>query len=198
MDVTAGDVVAALVGVGGLVLAIVANRRARNANEAAKASNEIATEAVAKADEANRIAEHANQLSLDANTVIKRQAAQQEEQWLVEWSAKWYPDRAVLALTNDGRDVAIQPTVLVRGENLNELSEGHQDAPRRYQLEVPLAQIAHQRADHATRTERRRRQMSEAGIISVGTHFKNDVVVTVQWRTGLGKPQQQIIECRLQ
>lgn len=193
-----GEVVAGLVGVGGLVLAINANRAARKANELAESSGKSAARAVRVAEESNRIAEHANELSEHANQVVTTQAAQQVEKWLVEWRAEWDGDRGVLTLVNDGRDAARAPFVVIKGDDVDELREGYEDVPRHGALVITFPEFPEDRLRENARLAVEYRRALDDGIIWSLQKYEVELVVTVHWETGLGQPREQVLNLTLE
>jgi hypothetical protein len=198
MSVPWGDVVAGLVGAGGLALAFIANRTARKANELAKGSNESAARAVRVAEESNRIAEHANELSEHANQVVTTQAAQQVEKWLVQWRPEWDGNLGVLTLVNDGRDAARCPFVVIKGDDIDELREGYEDVPRHGALVITFPEFPEDRLRENARFVDDYERALAMGIIGSLQVHEVEVVVTVHWQTGLGQPREQVLNLTLQ
>lgn len=96
----AGVIVAAVFGVGGLVVGIIGLVQAGKAKKAATAANKIARDA-------NDLSAEANRLVKKANKVIKAQAARENERSDVEWEWHWdttHPQHVVVK--NIGKSVA--------------------------------------------------------------------------------------------
>lgn len=189
------DIGAALVGAVGLLLAVLANRRAQQANQAAQVANRLAADALTEARTANRIAEQANQLSQEANTVVSAQAADQRERWHVEFAVEWNEEDGALAVRNLGADPARQVTVVVSGDDFHHAARGLGDLPAGEQLALPLPKVVEQR-DDATREWDRIMSDPTSNMI-VPSLFHIDARVAVTWETGLGQARHADLEVQL-
>jgi hypothetical protein len=185
----------ALLGIAGLVVAGASNRRAKRANDHAKEANEIARKAVVRAEESNRIAEKANKFSENSNSLYRRQVAQQEENWFVQWEAKWDPKSSMLAFVNKGSDTAIKPTFVVTGDELHEFAKGVEDVPPGKEVFIALDEVAKKR--DAKIEGDRRRASRPSNIIWVPGAFKYDAKAVIRWNSGLGNVAEQTIELTL-
>lgn len=191
------DLGALVVGLLGLALAVVANRRAQQANQRADVANGIAVDALAEARVANRIAEEANQLSKDANAVVEVQTAREGERWHVDWKAEWDSEGAVLTLTNTGGDAAVDPIVVIQGDGIHDVSNGNEDVAAGGDLVLPIPQLAQQRADHWREQGTRYGNLRGQRPVRVQLEFSCRVTLTIQWSTGLGRPQSSTIKLAL-
>ncbi len=189
-----GVVGSIVVGFAGLVVAVLAHLRAGKAHEHAESANKIAASAVAIAEESNRIAEDANEISRDAHEIVGTQAAQQTEQWLVDWSINWDADDGAVVLVNTGRDVAHRVTVIVRGKDFHEVCGDSPDVTGGKDTSFPLTQIGEIRAAYA----RNPRMSFMAGDYVAYAPFKKKVAVTVHWFTGLGQPREKKLDLVLE
>lgn len=189
--------VGAVAGVGGFIAAGLANRRTKQANKLAQAANDLATEALGKAREANEIAEHANELSEDANAIARAQAVQQSDPAHIEWRAKWDKEASVARITNHGRDVALDVSVLVDPKNVGEVIRADDAVPRGGQIVVPFPEVPEQREKHKRITSERVASARANGVIVIPRTFGRDVELDVRWVSEAGKPGQQIVKFHL-
>ena len=107
------DVVSATIGLGGLILAALANKRAKDANHHAQIANEIAAQGIAQAEEANRVAQEGNHIARDANTVAERAMAATTDHVRYNWRIEVEKDDDVVILRNDSAYPALDLTVVV-------------------------------------------------------------------------------------
>ena len=92
-----------------------ADRRRRT--QSATTANTHAAEAVKSARKSNEIADHANRLSDSANDVVRWSAAQQSEDWFVDWEPSWHAAEGNLRLDQIGRDAARTVSIVVTGDD---------------------------------------------------------------------------------
>ncbi|MGB3414875.1 MAG: hypothetical protein WBA28_09190 [Microbacteriaceae bacterium] len=192
-----GLVVAILSAIGTICVAFYSDYRVKQANEIAQAANDIAAEALRQAAESNNIAEDANELSREANRVISTQAAQKIEKWLVEWVPEWDADTLSLILKNTGRDTAHNPTVLIKGRDIDQFKDGLDDVPRGEQISIAFPEfLEERRAENERKVETHRRSI-DSGIVIGFRGWSKKLTITVIWHTGLGQPQEQIINLNM-
>lgn len=192
------EIIAAWFGVGasaviggvGWILAGLANSKAEKANK-------IAKDALAEAVKANEIAEDANQLSEDANTLVKRQALQQSDPSHVDWAADWDQERLELILTNTGRDTALNVSVLIKGKQVDRLSDRHGDVPRGEKVVVAFPEFADQRREHSIAERDRVARYAAADIFSAYRPWRRILTIDVRWLYQSRKPGAQVIEQRV-
>lgn len=192
-----GIAVSGLLGVGGFVSGLVGNRRAQQANKLAQAANRIAESAVSRADEANQIAGHANELSEESNSIVRRQSAQQEEDWFVEWKEQWETKPAILTLVNRGRDSARHVSVTIAGDSVHRVVERNDDILPGEKVVLTLPELLEERRAFYETSRARTARMAAKGITTWGGRFQAELKVTVRWRTGEGVAKQQIFELQL-
>lgn len=188
-----GIIAALLVGIFGLTTAYVSDGRAKRANELAERSNQVAEDALRQAREANQVAKDANELSEDANSISRAQAAQMVDPAHIEWRIKWDDDRNVLTITNEGRDLATEVSVLVRAEKVNELVRLDDPVDRGESITIPLPQVGE---------ERDRMHSSGSRIIIDGetvslAEFTINTDVDLRWKTERGTPGVETRKLRL-
>lgn len=194
-------VVACIAGIVSIIAIFVADRRADAAEAAAKKANKLAEDAnrvaelaLAEAAKANQIAEDANKLSEDSNAIVRKQAAQQADPSHIEWVAEWDKKTAEVTLRNTGRHVARNVTVLVQGNKVDHLSEGHDDVPRNGELVIAFPELIEHRREYL---ELRNRQLADAGrrgIIILPKGWARKLTIDIRWDYESGKPGVQTIE----
>lgn len=167
------------------------------AHSKAKEANKIAKSAVEEAMKANEIAEDANKLSEDANTLVKRQVLQQADPSHVEWLSEWDEEGLILTVTNTGRDTAHNVSVLVKGKNVDRLSDGHGDIPRGQKLEIPFPEFREERREHNLAQQDAIARLSAGGIGTAFRPWKRTLTVDVRWIYQSGKPGSEILEQRI-
>lgn len=177
-----------LVGIGGIIAAGIANSRAKMANKHAEDANKIAADALTQAAESNKIAKDANALSEEANSISRSNAAKQFDPSHVDWAVKWDTETAILHVTNSGRDTAHGVSVLVQGDEIDDLIEREEPVPRNEHIEIPFPQIAENRKNHQIEAARHYRAMVNAGYFTVREEFECPLVIDVRWTSDLGNP----------
>ena len=177
-----GIAIALLVGVAGVVFGVLGQRTAKKANDLAAQANRHAETAIAKAEEANRIAEAANKLSQDANTIAQLQAAKEAEDHFVEWAVEWDAVGAALTITNDGRDTAVDPAVIVHGLILGDARQWSESVPRGGQLTVEFPEVIEHRKTFPD---------------DVVGYWWDSLEVVIRWQTPLGQPREQRVHLRV-
>lgn len=189
--------VGAATGIAGFIAAGVANRRTKQANKLAQAANDLAAEALGKAREANEIAEHANELSEDANAIARAQAVQQSDPAHIEWRAKWDEEASVARVTNHGRDVALDVSVLVDPKKVGEVIRADGAVPRGGEIVVPFPEVPDQR-EKRRRTTRERVAWARAnGVLMIPRTYGRNVEFDVRWVSEAGKPGQQTVKLHI-
>lgn len=186
--------VGAATGIGGLVVASVANRRTKQANKFAKAANDLAAEALGKAREANDIAEHANKLSEEANSIAVHEAAKQRDPSHVEWRAKWDQETSIVTVTNHGRDVAVNTTVLVKRDEVEEVVTPNGRIARLESFVIVFPELPQQRQDHALIEDLAIRQARADRMFRPPTQFGISVAFDIRWFSEIGNPRQQTLK----
>lgn len=183
----AGAGVGMITGGIGVAFALRADRRAKKANENAQAANSIA-------EAANRIAEDANQFALESNAITRRQAAQQNEHWVVNWTPKWEKEGALLVLLNKGSHTARQPTVLIQGRDIHQVYDGLDDVDPGHKLSLAVPEIVEQRNKKALENQRTYAAAERAGYVIGLNKFSGSLTITVTWRTGEDALGQQVLQ----
>lgn len=107
------DVVSCTIGLGGLILAALANKRAKDANDHAKIANDLAAQGIAQAEEANRVAQEGNHIARDANTVAERAMAATTDHVHYNWTIEVEEGAAAVILRNDSAYPAMDLTIVV-------------------------------------------------------------------------------------
>jgi hypothetical protein len=179
-----GIVAAASVGVVGWIFAGIANGRAKKANELAEKANGIAEMAIVRADDANGIAEHANKLSEQANSLIERTTAQKDEDWFVDWTAKWNHDSALIVLRNTGRDAARNLSVTIDGEKLHRVVEFDHDILGGTDDTISLSEIVQKRTDNAAAMERIIQSNRASSVSVIPSPLNVNITLSLRWQTG--------------
>lgn len=189
------DAVTAGVGVGGLLLAGLANKRAKEANRAAETANNLAADGVAQAEEANRVAVEGNEIARNANAVAQRALNAQLDPIHYRWRLKVDQDgRAVLV--NDSAHPADQVTVVVdRGGHVIATVETEHCAPFG-QLLLDLEGTLQEEIEKARAADERTRQLNAAnsGVIVIPGRHKFRLRTTVTARTEAGVPHSDVTE----
>lgn len=180
-----GIIVSGLIGLGGLVFAYFADRRAKKANKLVEESNGIAKRALVRAEDANGIAEHANKLSEQANSLIERTAAQKAEDWFVDWTAKWNHDSALIVLKNTGRDAARNLSVTIDGEQLHRVVEFDHDIPGGIEDTIPVPEIVQKRIDNGLAADRIMESNRNRSVVIIPVPLNINVTLSFRWQTGL-------------
>lgn len=197
MDTWIALAISSAIGLLGVVIGIRANVRAKKANEIAQHSNKIAENALGEAKKANRIAENANKLSDDANKVIALQAAQQVENWHVDWDGQWDGDRAEIVLVNNGRDTAHNVSVLIRSKGVNELRDRQGDIPRLGELRLAFPQFVEERIRQNRAAVQIQQPALDSGIVSPPQLYRRTLVLLIRWTSNLGNPGEKILNIRI-
>lgn len=192
--VTWVDILLAVIAACSLVVAGLARHDASAAKRTADRANNLAGDANDIAKDANKLSRDANDISEQALDTTKQTQAQANEEWLVEWKATWLREPATIVIENVGRDVALQPSAMVKGPSVNLVFPGLADTPRgsTHALEIDgwrerMSRIARSNADRMQRAKSR-----GIGLVVAGP--RETVVVRVHWRTGLGQPRNQELE----
>lgn len=193
----AAAAVGAVAGIGGFIAAGIANRRTKQANKLAQAANDLAAEALGKAREANEIAEHANELSEDANAIARAQAVQQGDPAHIEWRAKWDEDAAVARITNHGRDLALNVSVLVNPKNVGEVIRADDAVPRGGEIVVPFPEVPKQRESYERHRVEGEARARVGGVIMIFPAFERNIEFDVRWVSEAGKPGQQTVKLHI-
>lgn len=107
------DAVTAGIGVGGLLLAGLANKRAKEANRHAEMANDLATQSLAQAEEANRVAQEGNHIARDANTIAERALTAATDHVQYDWRVEAEGDPPAVRVVNDSAHPATHVTVVV-------------------------------------------------------------------------------------
>lgn len=183
----AGAAVGIITGGAGVVLAVRADSRAKKANQNAQTANSIA-------EEANRIAEDANQFARESNAITQRQAAQQNEHWVVHWSPGWDRKGAALILTNTGSHCARQPSVIVRGPDIHDVHDELHDVDPGHKLTLPVPEIVEQRRKHLQENQRVTSNLAAQGVTYGAKGFGRSLTITVTWRTGADAIRQEVVQ----
>lgn len=180
-----------LAGAGAIIVACVANGRAKEANNAAKRANDIASDALTHAVEANEIAENANELSADANALVSRQAEQRTEQHITEWVLDAHEKRSPsIVLRQLGRDTAHRVSIGIRGKGVYEVSDWHGDAAEGSEISVTLPQSVQDSLG-------KMRVTGFVGDIKTYSDVVQRLTIEVHWFTALGIPREKTLEVKV-
>jgi hypothetical protein len=193
-----GVIVAALVGISGLIVGIVGLVQAKSARSAAADANVIAKDANAVSKQANRLASDANAISQrangfaeEANDLVRAGHDRTTEQHDVRWESRW-ETAGVRILKNAGLDTAYSVRVQVTVDD--EVVTAHVDecAPGDIvRLDMPISAEALERENARDKAARKTR--SGNGWVAIGSPIKRDTHYfheRVFWRTELGTPRE--------
>ncbi|WP_103061560.1 hypothetical protein [Actinomyces qiguomingii] len=187
------DAVSTSIGAGGLLIATLANRRAKQANRQAEIANDLAARSLAKAEEANRIAEQGNQIAGDANAVAQRALAAQADTVKYCWRLKIDSDLAVLAV-NDSAHTAHQVTVIVDRDGHVEARAQADHCPAFGELPLDLTSLIEQEIEQERRAAAAR-ACAPDGMVFIGRQARRiKLRVTVNAVTDAGVPHSDVSE----
>jgi hypothetical protein len=192
-----GIAVAGVIGLGGWIMAGIANSRSKKANTHSEQANTIATGAVIKAESANRIAEDANKLSKDANALVELSVLQQTEDWFVEWVAEWNVAGALLILTQRGRDDALQSSVVIAGKNVHKIYRADHPVSPGQDLAIEVMQVLGERNKYDIQFAQRMEKNETSPVRVIPEPFSLELTITIHWFTGGGFVQVQTIELKV-
>lgn len=176
-------------GLFGLVIAGLANKRAKEANRQAKDANDIAARSLVQAQEANRIAEEGNETACDANAVAERALAATTDHVQYAWRLDVQEDDAVLV--NDSAHPARDVTVVVDERHRVVATAVADDIPPFGELGLELQGTFQQ---HLERVRERETVVIRDGIVSVRAPYRFVLRVTVTAFTEAGVTHSDVIK----
>ncbi|HJD68444.1 MAG TPA: hypothetical protein K8V54_01720 [Corynebacterium kroppenstedtii] len=188
-------------GIGGLIVAILAKHDSKKANDISQRTHQAALNSNTLATEANRIAIDARQLAQEANTISLRAEQRDTEVNNVSWDYDWV-EPSTCQVTNTGHDEALHVsiTVAVDGEHiLHDPVDIKPGGSVNIALPKLLDKLRRHKAEFLAEQDRyrassRRPWEGHMGIPPLDFPLKFNVIVTVQWRTPLGKQREKIFE----
>lgn len=196
------EVVTAVTGIAGVVVALGAggvalralgtaknaNSLAQKSNKLSKGANSIATDALGQAAEANNIAQDANKLGEDANALAKRAVLQQDEDWYVNWTLQWDEKDATLKLRNLGARTAHDLTVIITNGEVHHVSEGLGDVNPGLEIFFEVPEIPQYRELRGQIIRYRQRNLARKSQIMTSYSWAYECKIIIRWRTGAGFP----------
>lgn len=191
------DAVTAGVGIGGLLLAGLANKRAKEANRAAETANNLAADGVAQAEEANRIAVEGNEIARDANQVAERALAATTDHVTYSWRLEVQEDGVTVALLNDSAHAAHQVTVVVDQDSHVKATASADEVGPFGQVLLDLEDLVQKEIKKERRKAQRRDAINNAdnGVLVFGEpHHRFRLRLTVTARTQAGVQHSDVIE----
>lgn len=191
------DAVTAGVGIGGLLLAGLANKRAKEANRVAKVANDLAAQSLAQAEEANRVAVEGNEIARDANQVAERALAATTDHVTYSWRLEVQEDGVTVALLNDSAHAAHQVTVVVDQDSHVKATASADEVGPFGQVLLDLEDLVQKEIKKERRKAQRRDAINNAdnGIFIFGEpHHRFRLRLTVTARTQAGVQHSDVIE----
>jgi hypothetical protein len=187
---TVSAVVAVLALIGTFVGFLLTLRKSGDAAASAASAHRSETRA-------NEARDRAADALVRANELAEVATVREDEDWFVEWRAKWDSHTSVLTLTNWGKDPARAPSATITAEDLHRVVGPGADVAPQAALEIELPEIRERRHRYGSESDAAVRDMQAAGIFYAPASFFTDIKVVVRWRTGQGRIQEQVIGERI-
>ena len=107
------NIVSGTAGIGGLFLAGLANKRAKEANRLTEKANDVAAKSLAEAQKATCVAQEGNRIAGDANTVAERALAATTDHIQYRWKIEIEGEPPAVTVVNDSAHPAMHVTISV-------------------------------------------------------------------------------------
>ncbi|MBF0696095.1 hypothetical protein [Actinomyces bowdenii] len=192
------DIAAGIIGAAGLLLAALANKRAKDANRHAQIANDLAAQGIAQAEEANRVAVEGNQIADDANTLAERALAATTDNVDYQWRLKVQEDGLALVVLNDSAHPAHDVTITVDQDSHVKATASADHVAAFGEVLLDLEGLVQQEIEHARGKAQRLDAFnaSDNGAFIVGRPHSFRLRLTVVARTEAGVPRSDVIEKR--
>lgn len=164
---------------------------ALRANKIAKDGNQIAQRAQGTAVDANRLAVQANEIARDANLIAQRSVNIAEDQTDYIWAVKFDHDKSVAVVRNDSRFTAREVTVVVRFEDSTAGEGRADDLPGFNEFEFPVEGVL-----QALAKQHPAGVSSSGGITVIRSRPSVPLTAWIAWLSELGVHRSCRVEFR--
>lgn len=187
------DIVSGAAGIGGLVLAGLANKRAKEANRLTEKANDVAAKSLAEAQEANRVAQEGNRIAGDANTVAERALAATTDHIQYRWKIEIKGEPPAVTVVNDSAHTAMHVTISV--DNGHEvIATGSADTvPGLSKLPLGLEGTLQ---EHIERSREHQTTFVSGDFVGIRSNYHFDLRFTITAETDSGVPHSDVIQQR--
>lgn len=187
------DIVSGAAGIGGLLLAGLANKRAKEANRLTEKANDVAAKSLTEAQKANRVAQEGNRIAGDANTVAERALAATTDHIQYRWKIEIEGEPPAITVVNDSAHPAMHVTISV--DNGHEvIATGSADTvPGLSKLPLGLEGALQK---HIERSRKHQTVVVSDGFVGIRSNYHFDLRFTITAETDSGVPHSDVIQQR--
>lgn len=187
------NIVSGTAGIGGLFLAGLANKRAKEANRLTEKANDVAAKSLAEAQEANRVAQEGNRIASDANTVAERALAATTDHIQYRWKIEIEGEPPAVTVVNDSAHIAAHVTVCVDNGHEVVATSSADTVPGLSKLPLGLEDALQ---EHIERSRKHQTVAVSDGFVGIRSNYRFDLRFTITAETDSGVPHSDVFEQR--
>lgn len=187
------DIVSGAAGIGGLLLAGLANKRAKEANRLTEKANDVAAKSLAEAQKATCVAQEGNRIAGDANTVAERALAATTDHIQYRWKIEIEGEPPAITVVNDSAHPAMHVTISV-DDGHEVIATGSADTvPGLSKLPLGLEGALQK---HIERSRKHQTVVVSDGFVGIRSNYHFDLRFTITAETDSGVPHSDVIQQR--
>ena len=187
------NIVSGTAGIGGLLLAGLANKRAKEANRLTEKANDVAAKSLTEAQEANRVAQEGNRIASDANSVAERALAATTDHIQYRWKIEIEGEPPAVTVVNDSAHTAAHVTVCVDNGHEVVATSSADTVPGLSKLPLGLEGTLQ---EHIKRSRKHQTTYDSGDFVAIRSFYRFGLRFTITAETDSGVPHSDVFEQR--